>query len=469
MAESSNALMEDIKAQLQAVREELRLARTSNPSADGFQAQMEAVREEMRQRMAFLQKENDALRSQVQSVASIASNSRRGKEIMYAASRWDTDPIPASTSTLTFTTESFPEMLNSDPNGGLYSPVISQLVPYEPLILETNPATSIPMCFFPDSLRTRPPTTSGLQIVNQQMSTPTTVLAPTVPFVPHSGTTTSGGAGPSSRSAPLPNPRRNIFRNSFTKSQKRQVPGRDDMCGGVDIGNQRRQHPEVVTIQSPTEQRTPQAATHPEVVRPQIQTNMTDPFAVIMEELRELREKVNSIPGVPRALDVATQTCYADSPFGRHITDVEIPRKFIVPSMKLFDGTADPVEHVAQYKQKMLAILVRPDQREACMCRAFGTTLTGPALTWFVNLPNDGINSFAELVNLFNQQFASSRVLEKRTSDLYRVVQGHNESLRDYLHRFNKEKVSIPRCHIPTTIEAFRIGLLEDSELYIRS
>ncbi|CAH9140628.1 unnamed protein product, partial [Cuscuta epithymum] len=185
-----------------------------------------------------------------------------------------------------------------------------------------------------------------------------------------------------------------------------------------------------------------------------------------MEELRELREKFNNIPGVPRPLDMATQTCYADSPFGRHITDVEIPRKFAAPSMRLFDGTSDPVEHVAQYKQQMLAVSVRPHQREACMCRAFGTTLTGPALTWFVNLPNDSINSFAELVNLFNQQFASSRALEKQTSDLYRVVQRRNEPLRDYLHRFNKEKVSIPRCHIPTTIEAFRRGLLEDSELY---
>ncbi|CAH9117154.1 unnamed protein product [Cuscuta europaea] len=85
--------------------------------------------------------------------------------------------------------------------------------------------------------------------------------------------------------------------------------------------------------------------------------------------------------------------------------------------MKLFDGTSDPVEHVARYKQQMLANSFRPDQQEACMCRVFGTTLTGPALTWFVKLPNGGINSFVELVNLFNLQFTSSRVLEKQTND----------------------------------------------------
>ncbi|CAH9063023.1 unnamed protein product [Cuscuta epithymum] len=244
MAESSNALMEEIQAQLQAAEEELRLARSSNPSADDVQAQMKAVREEMRQRIIFLQRENDALRSQVQSVVAIASSSRWGKEIMSAASWWDTDPIPASTSTLTFTTESFPEVLNFDPNGSPYSPVISQLVPYKPLIPEMTPATSIPMCFFPDSLRTRPPT-SGLQTVNQQMLIPITVSAPTVPFVPHSGTNTSGGAGPSTRLVPLTNPRRNVFRNLFVEPQRRQVPGHVDMTKGVDINNQRRQEPEV--------------------------------------------------------------------------------------------------------------------------------------------------------------------------------------------------------------------------------
>ncbi|XP_074283594.1 uncharacterized protein LOC141608136 [Silene latifolia] len=55
---------------------------------------------------------------------------------------------------------------------------------------------------------------------------------------------------------------------------------------------------------------------------------------------------------------------------------------------------------------------------------------------------------------------------EKQTSDLYRIVQGFEESTRDYLNRFNKEKVSIPRCDIATAIQAFRRGLHQDSQLY---
>ena len=51
-------------------------------------------------------------------------------------------------------------------------------------------------------------------------------------------------------------------------------------------------------------------------------------------------------------------------------------------------------------------------------------------------------------------------------SDLYRVVQKHKEPLRDYMSRFNKEKVTITNCDIPTAIEAFRRELVRDSSLY---
>ncbi|XP_074278374.1 uncharacterized protein LOC141601965 [Silene latifolia] len=100
------------------------------------------------------------------------------------------------------------------------------------------------------------------------------------------------------------------------------------------------------------------------------------------------------------------------------------------------------------------------------MCKGFGSTLSGAALQWFVGLPTKSISSFADLVNAFNQQFASSRKPEKQTSDLYRLVQGFEESTRDYLNRFNKEKVSMPRCDIATAIQAFRRGLHQDSQLY---
>ncbi|XP_057246818.1 uncharacterized protein LOC104908818 [Beta vulgaris subsp. vulgaris] len=194
-----------------------------------------------------------------------------------------------------------------------------------------------------------------------------------------------------------------------------------------------------------------------------VQGRLDDP---IQQRLQQLEDMIARIPGVPRPMEKATPNSYADSPFADPIALIEVPKRFSVPSMKLYDGTADPNDHVAQYKQRMITILIPKNMREACMCKGFGSTLTGPALQWFINLNNGTISSFAQLVNAFNMQFASSRKMEKQASDLHRIMQKSDESLKEFVNRFNREKVSIPNCDARTAIEAFRRGLDEESDLY---
>ncbi|CAA7058433.1 unnamed protein product [Microthlaspi erraticum] len=117
-----------------------------------------------------------------------------------------------------------------------------------------------------------------------------------------------------------------------------------------------------------------------------------------------------------------------------------MPKKFIVPSMKMYDGTTDPDNHIAQYKQRMFTTAIAKEYREASMCKGFGSSLTGPAL--------------------------QCRNIERTADDLYEVIQKRGEPLRDYVGRFNKEKVSIPACVTSTAISAFKRGLLPDSDLY---
>ncbi|XP_074290632.1 uncharacterized protein LOC141617345 [Silene latifolia] len=166
-------------------------------------------------------------------------------------------------------------------------------------------------------------------------------------------------------------------------------------------------------------------------------------------------------------MEDAAPESYADSPFIYEMARVDLPKKFLIPSIRTYDGTSDPHNHVAFYKQKMLVASIPSEFRQVCMCKGFGTTLTCPTLQWYINLPNGRIKSFADLVNTFNQQFASSMELEKHSSDLYRVTQIKDESLRSFLARFNKEKVSIPRCDIATAVEEFMQGLLPKSDLYV--
>ncbi|XP_074291159.1 uncharacterized protein LOC141617932 [Silene latifolia] len=109
-----------------------------------------------------------------------------------------------------------------------------------------------------------------------------------------------------------------------------------------------------------------------------------------------------------------------------------MPKGFTNPNMPLLDGTTNPFDHISQYKQKMMTVTVVGQVKEACMCKGFGSTLAGPVFRWFVSLPNRSISTFAELVNVFTQQFACSRKPQKHVGDLYRIVQGAGETIGEY-------------------------------------
>ncbi|XP_057811678.1 uncharacterized protein LOC131025917 [Salvia miltiorrhiza] len=175
---------------------------------------------------------------------------------------------------------------------------------------------------------------------------------------------------------------------------------------------------------------------------------------------------IQRIPGVPAPIYKSSENCYADSPFVDEIALVEMPVKFNFPSMQMFDGTTDPTDHIAQYKQRMFIAAIPRELRQAYICKGFGSSLIGPALQWYTNLPNYSISSFAQLTDIFVQQYASSKKLEKISEDLYAMIQRRDESLRDYIGRFNKEKVSITNCSTQTAITTFRKSLLPDSDLY---
>ncbi|KAF3510026.1 hypothetical protein F2Q69_00006777 [Brassica cretica] len=90
-----------------------------------------------------------------------------------------------------------------------------------------------------------------------------------------------------------------------------------------------------------------------------------------------------------------------------------LPGKVSFFSIKAYDGTTDPDNHVTQYRQRKLAVALPKGSREATMCKGFGSTMIGPALQCF-----------------------------------------------------SQEKVAIPKCSIPTAISSFKRGLLPDGDLY---
>ncbi|KAJ0539152.1 putative retrotransposon gag domain-containing protein [Helianthus annuus] len=183
-------------------------------------------------------------------------------------------------------------------------------------------------------------------------------------------------------------------------------------------------------------------------------------------ELQKLKDMISSIPGVVKPIPKIPKGSHIISRFAPPIYNAEIPTCFQTPNMKLYDGTIDPKEHVAQYRE-MMEINPTPERsKEACLYKGFGSILTRSALKWLLSLPPYSITSFSHLVNLFNNQFSCSRTFERLTSDLYRITQACDESLRDYVTKFGRESLEIPNLDITTAVEAFRMRLQKDSPFY---
>ncbi|KAF2599976.1 hypothetical protein F2Q68_00010426 [Brassica cretica] len=208
----------------------------------------------------------------------------------------------------------------------------------------------------------------------------------------------------------------------------------------------------------------------PDKESPDGATKVESPMVAYLEHIFTKRldatqSMVERLPEVVPPIRKSNPDSYADTPFTDEITLIEMPKKFSFPSIKAYDGTTDLDDHVAHYRQRMLVVALPKGSHEATMCKGFGSTLIGPALQWYINLPSRSIASFAVLSDKFVEQFTSSKDLEKTSDSLYEILQHRAEPLRGYIAHFNQEKVAIPECSIPTAISAFKRGLLSDGDL----
>ncbi|KAF7842323.1 uncharacterized protein G2W53_004621 [Senna tora] len=121
-------------------------------------------------------------------------------------------------------------------------------------------------------------------------------------------------------------------------------------------------------------------------------------------------------------------------PFVDRIMDVVMPKLRTPTQLKHYDGASDPIAHVKSFKAAML-YAGAPDE---VMCRAFPSTLDGDTQLRFSDLPSGSIFSFKQLSKRFTSYFATSRTIKRTAHCLKNVVQGKEESLKDFLIRFTK-------------------------------
>ncbi|KAJ9541697.1 hypothetical protein OSB04_028203, partial [Centaurea solstitialis] len=176
------------------------------------------------------------------------------------------------------------------------------------------------------------------------------------------------------------------------------------------------------------------------------QVTTDDPMDVRLKMLEEQNEKMLALlvklPGAVVPVEVEPKTGFQASPYVDEIALMDILKKYNIPAFTTkYSGITDHVEHVAQYKQLMWTVSIPSQYQEVCICKSFGSTLTGAALQWLINLKPKTIGSFAELKN--------------------------GESIRDYFNRFNAEMIEVKNCDVKTAIEAYKQGLDDTSGLYI--
>ena len=126
-----------------------------------------------------------------------------------------------------------------------------------------------------------------------------------------------------------------------------------------------------------------------------------------------------------------------------------------MPSLDSYDGARDPFDHITTFKTTMHLQGV-PDE---IMCRAFPTTLKGPAQVWFSKIPPNSVSSFEELSKLFVNNFIGGQRHKCSSSSLLTIEQGENESLRSFITRFNREALTMDEVDDKLLLAAFHNGV----------
>ena len=100
------------------------------------------------------------------------------------------------------------------------------------------------------------------------------------------------------------------------------------------------------------------------------------------------------------------------------------------------------------------------------ICKAFPTTLKGPARIWFSRLTPNSIGTFKELSVQFATHFIKGHRYKKSTASLISVKQWEDVTLRFYIAHFNKEALSINEADDKILMATFTNGLRNGKFLF---
>jgi len=142
------------------------------------------------------------------------------------------------------------------------------------------------------------------------------------------------------------------------------------------------------------------------------------------------------------------------TPFSQAILETAIPNTFTGPKAT-FTGVENPKAHLTAFHTQMLLV----GGSDAVKCKLFMSTLMGIAMDWFISLPEGHVTSFAQLSQLFREQYLANRTPTPVSYDLFDVKQFQGETLKEYISRFGAQVVKVGTSEEPMIVYAFRKGV----------
>ena len=126
-------------------------------------------------------------------------------------------------------------------------------------------------------------------------------------------------------------------------------------------------------------------------------------------------------------------------PYPACVDTIPYPPGYRIPSFTLFSGDAyqSTIEHIGRFTAQC-----GEASSDDNKLRLFVHSLTGPAFTWFINLPPNSINTWREMERAFHDQYYRAQQ-EIRLADLAKTSQMSHETPQEYLSRF---KLARARC-----------------------
>ena len=139
-------------------------------------------------------------------------------------------------------------------------------------------------------------------------------------------------------------------------------------------------------------------------------------------------------------------------PFDPHIINYEPFRGFIVPKFMTYNGTSDPFNHIMHFRQLMTLDI----GNDTLLCKVYSASLHDYALSWFYRLLKNFVNTFWNIVKAFVGHYLCSARHEHNISTLQNIKIQENESLRDFMERFEQAVFQVESCNMDSIMHIFK-------------